>query len=146
MVFAGALLAGVVALFIYRRLFRSVDVNSVVLVPLLDDPQEKRTFFRSYVSGFYKGRKFVFISPHFDEGPGQNQYLEPLQVPQPQKWFMLSYPRPTENTRLVGRRVYYSPKGFFVPRKSYDRTYTKEEFLGILEELTEAAKKVERSS
>jgi len=136
--------AGIFAIYIYRRLFESIEINFITLSGLLQAPQKYSSFLRTYIEGYYKDRKVTLICPHFDEGKSRIFYIEPRRIPTPQKAFLFFYPRPTNNTQWKGRKIYYSPGGAIVRlRESYFAIYSREEYAQILEELTEAADKVE---
>jgi hypothetical protein len=93
------------------------------------------------VEGLYKGRKVRLNRSHSDN---INRYfyveMEVRFNPGGQKLFMINYPRPTKNTILKGNSLIYKDKFILFGGPT---TYTKEEYSRILEELSEAAQKVE---
>jgi hypothetical protein len=101
------------------------------------------SFSQATFTGFYKGRRVELQCPFFDKGRSRTFFVEPLNVQAEQKMFMLDYPRPTVNTQLKDKKVFYSPGGFLNKGDSYYKIYSREELVQILEELTEAAHNVE---
>jgi hypothetical protein len=141
-----ALLA-IAAAFVYWRLFQAIAENFAALSVLLTGAERRTTFFSSCLEGLYKGRKVTLAYPHFDKGPNRIFSIEPRAIPVPQGAFLFSYPRPTPNTKWKGDKVVYSSGGFFVRAgDSHFNVYGAEELRLILEELTEAAIKVESGS
>ncbi len=133
-----------IAYFVYRRMFDVIAENFETLGAMLTGAQRKTTFFSSNLEGYYKSRKVSLSYPHFDKGPHRRLSMEPRNIPIPQKAFMISYPRPTPNTQWKGDKVYYSTRGIFVrSTDSYLKVFASEELVGMLEELSEAAQKVE---
>ncbi|MDD5437078.1 MAG: hypothetical protein PHX20_05995, partial [Candidatus Omnitrophica bacterium] len=63
-------------------------------------------------------------------------YIEPMGNLKKQKLICLSYPRPTEDTFLRGRKLFYAEPIF---RSRADKVYTAQEFADILGKLTRAA-------
>jgi hypothetical protein len=119
------------------------SVNFDSLAALVNSSQRVTSFSQATFTGFYRGRRVELQCPFFDKGRSRTFIIEPLNAPARQKSFMLQYPRPTSNTQLKGAKVYYSPSGFFNTGDSYYKIYTREELVRILEELSEAAHKVE---
>ena len=131
-----------------RKLYEKAKLNAKTLSSLLECPSvtEKRSIFGSYVSvsGHYRGRK-VFLSYDLqsrgraEDGP----YME-ISGQQPKKTglFIVDYPRPTANTKLVNNKVYYDPRGsIFTMEKVTPINLSK--FQSILDELSSAAAKAE---
>lgn len=135
---------GIIAAYIYWRLFQAIAENFAMLGVLLAGAERRTTFFSSRLEGLYKGRKVTLIYPHFDKGPNRIFSIEPRAIPVPQKAFLLSYPRPTPNTKWKGDKVVYSSRGFFIRASdSHFKVFGVEELRLILEELAEAAQKIE---
>jgi hypothetical protein len=131
------------SVFVYRKLFQVIAANFDTLGALLASSQRKRLFYKDTLTGFYKGRRVEFQCLFFEKGNPRTLSLEPKVIPNRQKKFMLSYPRPTRNTQWKGTKVVYSPAGFFRTSESYYTIYSKDEFVRMLDELSEAAQQVE---
>jgi hypothetical protein len=129
--------------FVYRRISQCASANFDILGTLVGSSQRTTSFFQATFTGFYKGRKIELRCPFFDKGSPRTFSIEPLQVPAPQKLFVLEYPRPTSNTQLKNNKIFFSPAGFFTKSESYYKIYGREEIIRILDELTEAAHYVE---
>jgi len=125
-----------------RNRVRNITVqNFKLLAGLLTSTEQEFGLTQAVLKGFYKGRSVTMIATFLNKGETRTIYIQPQIIPQPQKRFLFNYPRPTPNTQWKGTRVHYSPPGLV--KESYYKTYTEEEFRGILEELNAAAHKVE---
>ena len=144
---AAFLVFALVASIIYRRLFECIAKDFETLSGILEAPSRRDTFFRTYIEGYYKERKVTLMCPHFDEGSPRTFYVEPRNIPNPQKGFFFAYPRPNENTQWKGAKVFYSHgRGLFRLKESYYKVYAQEELLRILEDLSDGADRVERGA
>lgn len=133
-----------VMFYIYRRLLACIRENLDTVSRLLQAPQREPSFLRAILSGYYKGRKVRIVFPYTDEGSPMVFSIEPRQIPHPQKTFLLSHPRPTSNTQWRGTKVYFSRAGIsFRKAQSYYKIYREDELKEIIDELSEAAEKVE---
>jgi len=104
---------------------------------------------RMRLEGYYRGRKVVLS--YFTMGSRSNNFIapciEPLVEPK-QKFFRLTNPRITENTVLVGKKIYYNCRRGLADLWSADRwgnikVFSKDEIPAVLEELVQAAEIVE---
>ncbi len=138
----GALL--LIVLFQSMRTYKNARANFEVFSKLLLSSQISWVFVCIRLEGFYKGRKTV-LNYWLLSGKGTDPvefYIEPRGNLKRQKLICISYPRPTENTFLRGRRLYYADRNFL--RRANKEIYTEQEFLGILARLTQAAEIVEK--
>lgn len=121
-----------------------IAANYEIFTRIVDAPERQDTFFCTYLNGYHKGRKVTLMCPHFDRGDSVEFYAELRNVPRPQGAFLISYPRPTENTIWKGNKVFYSKRGkFFRQAQSYYKRYAENELIMMLEELFQAAEIVE---
>jgi len=120
-----------------------VSANFDTLGTLIQSSERVNSFYQANISGYYKGRRVELQCPFFEKGRSRIFFIEPLNVATAKKLFMLEYPRPTMNTQLKNNKVFFSPGVFFSTGESYYKIYSKEEFVQILDELTEAAHNVE---
>ncbi|MCU0651111.1 MAG: hypothetical protein MUC52_02630 [Candidatus Omnitrophica bacterium] len=128
--------------FVYKKISRCACENFDALGTLVSPSHRTNSFSQAVFTGFYKGRRVEFQCSFFDKGDPRRFWIEPKIELAPQKLFLFDYPRPTKNTKLVGRKIFYSRSGFF-KTESYYKVYSREEFVVILEELSEAAHRVE---
>jgi len=144
----GAIFIGVYG---YRKMFQNARANFDSLSGLLASPCSYGLFPKMTLEGYYKNRKVVLS--YFMFGNNVNflgPYIEPRAEVE-QKFFSLNYRGVTENTKLIGRKIYYNRLG---PLKRYSwslywgniKVFSRDEFLNILEELSRAAEIVEKNS
>jgi hypothetical protein len=121
-----------------------------MIEPLLQTLITRRKFFGIHfdLEGFYQGRKVGYSYRMSSERSNSdyNIWIEPKANFPKQGWFLIDYPRPTSNTRLMKGRIFYHRRdffrgGFFNPGNLI--LLTPEEIREILEELTRAAGLVE---
>ena len=125
-----------------RNRVRDITVqNFSLLGRILTSTDQQFGWTQGVMNGFYKGRKVTMVATFINKGETRTIFIQPQVIPQPQKRFLFNYPRPTPNTQWKGTRVHYNPPG--LAKESYYKTYTEEEFRGILEELNTAAHKIE---
>lgn len=132
-------------LFQVMRIYKSAKANFKVLSKLLQSPQINWFLVFIRLEGFYKGRKIV-LTYWLLSGEGAAQsvefYIEPRCNLRRQKFICLSYPHPTKNTMLRGKRLYYIDRNF-IKRADRER-YADQEFLDILKQLTQVAETIEK--
>lgn len=146
-VYIMAVAVAAIAVVVYVRLFAAIRENFGTFGALVNTPERKDAFTRSRIEGYYQNRKVTLTCPHFDKGARWIFSIEPRVIPVPQKRFLISYPRPTENTQWRGEAVYYSRPGIFYGRDDrVDRIYTDAEMRAILDELSAAAHCIESGS
>lgn len=147
LVIIGALFIGIYG---YRKMFQNARINFENLSGLLQSPCSYGLFPKMTLEGYYKGRRVVLS--YFMFGNNANflgPYIEP-RVSFRQSIFSLHYRGITENTKLIGNKIYYNRLG---PLKQFKwslywgniRLFGRDEFSGILEELTRAAEMVEKN-
>jgi hypothetical protein len=103
------------------------------------------------LEGYYKGRK-ITMSYSMTQNNNNNflgPSIEPKYILKKQKLFCLSYPKPTRNTVLMNNKIYFNNSRNSV--RNFDwfwkniSLFSREEFVSILEELTQAAEIVEKN-
>ncbi len=143
------LIVGVI-IYSYKRQIERGHINAEVVKSLLKAPEMRYTFLtiNFTLEGWYKDRKIVYFYCLDSESNGSkyNLYIEPKYGLPAKKFFILSYPHPTQNTILRGGKIFYSKwsplrGGFFNGGMAL---FTVEELRGILEELIQAAEQIEK--
>jgi len=105
------------------RTYKTAKINFETLSSLLTAPQTKWGFLFIRLEGFYKSRKTV-LNYWLLGGEGVCQvdfYIELRGNLKKQKFICISYPKPTENTFLKGKKLFYSDFHF---RDKANVTYT----------------------
>ncbi len=140
------LLGAVLLMILFKGMqtYNNARGNFEVLSKLLLSSQISWILIYMRLEGSYNGRKVV-LSYWLLSGHGSYPvkfYIEPQGNLKRQKLICISYPRPTEDTFLRGRKLYYADLDFL--KRADKETYTEEEFLSILARLTQAAEIVEK--
>ncbi|MFA5119452.1 MAG: hypothetical protein WC695_11505 [Candidatus Omnitrophota bacterium] len=144
----------IVVLFVaqcYKKLYERANMSIEAFSEVLEGASRNDTFLAKSLTGFFKGRK-IMVS--YSTGDNDNNSSNPcveLRCPVPkEKLFVLSYPRPTQNTFLMGNKVYYNRAISFLKKGDWlwnnIGVYSKQECLEILEELSRAAEIVEKNA
>ena len=142
-----------VGVYAYKRQVERARINAEVVKSLLKASEMRLGFLgiNFTLEGWYKDRKVAYFYRLDSEcnGSDYNLYIEPRYVLPAQRFFTLGYPRPTSNTSLRGNKVFYSKcsplrGGLF--NIGGMALFTEEELKGILEELTQAAEQIEKST
>jgi hypothetical protein len=140
-----------IVIYSYRRLYERADLAIDSFSEVLEGVSVNNSFLVKSLTGFYKGRK---ISISYFMGDNENNNINPcieVRCPvQKEKLFVLSYPRPTQNTFLKGNKVYYNRAIDSLKRGEWlfnnIGQLSKQECLEILEELSRAAEIVEKNA
>jgi len=133
------------AAFQIMRTYKTAKINFQTLSGLLAVPQIKRGFASIRLEGSYRGRKTV-LNYWLLGGDGVYQvefYIEPISDLRKQGFFLLTYPKPTNNTFLRGKRLFYADNIF---RSRNDALYAVQDFTDILGILSEAMDKIEKEN
>lgn len=138
---AALIIAGILS----RKNSANIKTNLVNFSKLLKSPEFKDFFgfwrlIADYegiqqLSGYYKDRKVV-VHSSTRIGGGQ-AWIEPKSAPKLKKFYFL-YPKPTWHTFFTGKRIVLTLNPLFC-----FSIYREEKIRKILDELTEAAEKVE---
>ena len=142
-----------VMIYSYKRQIERARINAEVVVSFLKATEMRQGFLgiSFTLEGWYKDRKVVYFYRLDSESNGSsyNLYIEPKRVLPAQRFFIMGYPRPTPNTFLRGNKVFYakcSPLRGGLLNVGGMALFTAEELKGILEELTQAAEQIEKST
>ncbi|MDD5730841.1 MAG: hypothetical protein PHN57_06920 [Candidatus Omnitrophica bacterium] len=148
--FYQVLIIGVVALlfYSYNKMNQTARRNFANLSVLLKSPETKGFFSGNSIQGYYKDRK-VYLS--YQMSDDNSNWLGPSMEPRAavkQKFFIMNYPRVTENTILMNGKVWYTSRNllnkFSLPVAWGNiRPLSTDDFLNILEELRRAVEIVE---
>ena len=124
------------------KTYNTAKTNFGTLSGLLSTPETRWRFLSIRLEGTYKGRKAVlnYWLVGVEGGYQIDFYIEPIGDLKKQKFIFLSYPKPTENTVLRGKKLLYSDPYF---RNRPHEIYPVQKFTDILETLTQAAGIVE---
>ncbi len=144
----------IVALFViysYKKLYERANMSIEAFSEVLEGASQNDSFLSKSLTGFFKGRKITVTYFMGDNDNNSSNTCVELRCPVPkEKLFVLSFPRPTENTFLKGNKVYYNraisslKKGDWLWNNI--GVYSKQECLEILEELSRAAEIVEKNA
>lgn len=143
--YAAILIITVMAISFYRQLFNCVETNFEALSTLIQQPQRQSNFFGATLTGFYHGKNFYIHYNYLDNGENRTITMEPATVPIPQKKFLFTYPRPTQNTIWRGNKVAFSPP-LKLGIKSNLQIFTLTEWKNILEELHQGTAVIEKGN
>jgi len=129
-------------IYIYRLYSKFFDNQTKKLSPLLESPRraDRKIFILSlYFEGYYKGRKITYTPVSFgnDVEDPMPFYIEPKTILISPIFFRVCNPKPTKNTKLKNKKIYY------IQNRFASKKYTEEDFKKILEELSLAAETVE---
>lgn len=136
------ILVVILNIYIYRLSSKFFENQIKKLSPLLESPRraDKKFFVLPfYFEGYYNGRKITYTTGSFGsevEDP-MSFCIEPNTILIPQTFFRISSQKPTKNTKLKNKKIY------FIENRFASRKYTEEDFKKILEELSLAAETVE---
>jgi len=134
----------------YGRQVRTAHANLETVKGLLETPEVEYKFFgiNFDLRGRYQGRRVVYVYRMSDERSSADYdiSMEPRVALPEQKWFLVDYPRPTQNTRLIREKIRYSKRSFFrggLFNLGNLLLFSPEEVREVLQELSEAARRVE---
>jgi hypothetical protein len=144
------LLAVGVMIYAYRRQIERAGINAETVKSFLKAPEMRYGVLgiNFTLEGWYKDRKVVYFYRLDSEcnGSDYNLYMEPKHAVPTNRFFILKYPRPTQNTCLRGNKVFYSKwsplRGGFLNLGGM-ALFSEEEIRAVLEELAQAAEQVE---
>jgi hypothetical protein len=142
-----------VMIYAYRRQIARAGINAEAVKSFLKSPEMRYGILgiNFTLEGWYKDRKVVYFYRLDSESNGSdyNLYIEPKYVVPANNFFMLKYPRPTQNTYLRGNKVFYSKwsplRGGFLNLGGM-ALFAEDEIRVVLEELTQAAEQVENKA